>query len=108
MLLRLSFWALVGLLALPSLAPEGLRSDTQPVAAVSADGTAYESETSLIALGTGLLQDVTGLCARQPMVCAQGARLADAAAVRAEHGLRIAYQMVIEHRNKKSNEAAPS
>jgi hypothetical protein len=108
MLFRLSFYAFIGLLALPSLAPEGMRGDTQPVASVAADGTSYDADTSLIALGTGLVQDVTGLCARQPAICVQGARLADAAVVRAEHGLRIAYKMVINHRDTKAEAGAPS
>lgn len=105
MIFKLAVIGFVGLLALPSLAPGDVRLDTQPVSSISSNGQPYEDGFSAVAMFTGIAQDLTGLCMRQPTICIEGARLADATMVRAEHGFRVAHAMVMKHHQRNMAES---
>lgn len=99
MLLKLATIGFIGLLALPSFAPNDITQAVQPVTNVDDAGKPYADGASTVGFIASVAHDFSGLCSRNPEVCAQGARLVDGALVRAEHGFRIAYAMVINHRN---------
>lgn len=100
MLLKLTTFAFIGLMALPSFAPRDVALSVEPVTNVDEAGTPYNDGATAVGFVTSLAQDVAGICYRQPEVCAKGAHLIDGALIRAEHGFRIAYAMVIKHRNE--------
>ncbi|MGB7433673.1 MAG: DUF5330 domain-containing protein [Ahrensia sp.] len=99
MLLKLATIGFIGLLALPSFAPRDLSQSMQPVSNVDDTGQPYADGASAVAVLASVAYDISGLCSRNPQVCAKGAAVIDGALVRAEHGFRIAYAMVINHRD---------
>lgn len=99
MILKLATIGFIGLLALPSFAPADIAKSVQPVTNVDEDGQPYADQGSAVGFIASVAQDVSGICGRQPAVCANGARIIDGAFVRAEHGFRVAYAMVIQHRD---------
>ncbi|MEM0899577.1 MAG: DUF5330 domain-containing protein [Pseudomonadota bacterium] len=100
MLFKPAFLILAGLVALPSLAPDHIRDETQPISAVDAEGVPYQTSGSGFKFATGVVADIAGLCTRSPEICAYGIKTADAVILRAQHGFRIAYATVIEHRER--------
>lgn len=99
MLLKLATIGFIGLLALPSFAPSEVTASVQPVSNVDDEGQPYADGASAVGVIASVAYDISGLCSRNPQVCAKGAQVIDGALVRAEHGFRIAYAMVINHRN---------
>lgn len=100
---KFAFWGFVALVALPAVAPSDLREET--AVAVVDTQQAGPGETAGADAGAGWLTAISGLafdvatlCARQPVVCEHGSHLAEAALIRAEHGLRIAHAMIMQRR----------
>lgn len=98
MIIKLGFWALVGLLVLPSFAPDDVAYETKPVTQISVDGQSYDERFNAITFASEIVSDLTGLCVRNPQLCVEGMKLAEAGVIRLEHGIRVAYAMVIDHR----------
>lgn len=86
---RACIWGFLGLLILPSVVPH----DTAPPAA-SNDVDATETTFHAVRVASAIASDMGSLCERQPAICDSGQRLAEAAALRARHGLSVASQMI--------------
>lgn len=118
-IIKSAFWLFVALAALPSFAPGDVREataiqidpiitataapDAAGAAAVSATGASGAPDATWMGFVSGLVFDVATLCVRQPGVCEQGSQLVEGALVRAEHGLRIAHAMIIQHRQQQAD-----